>query len=101
MTSDTYHMFFRNLSNKLKIDIICALKKKDKSVNEIVEEVGAEQSKVSHALASLRCCSIVKMKQKGKQRIYCLSKETIVPLLKLIDKHETKFCKFCMRKRFK
>ena len=76
-----------------------ALKKKDKSVNEISEELKAEQSKVSHALASLRHCSIVKTKQKGKQRIYYLNKETIAPMLKLIDKHEKKFCKFCLKKR--
>lgn len=99
MSHNTYHMFFRNLSNKLKINIICLLRKKERSVNELVEELKAEQSKVSHSLASLRCCSIVKMKQRGKQRIYYLNKNTIVPMLSLIDKHEKKFCKLCMKKR--
>lgn len=99
MTTCTYHIFFTNLSNKLKINIIQSLRKKEKSVGEIVDGLKVEQSKVSHALASLRCCSIVKSKQKGKQRIYYLNKETIIPILNLIDRHEKKSCKLCMKKR--
>lgn len=99
MTTDTYHMFFANLANSLKIEIILSLRKGEKSVNEIIKELGGEQSKISHALASLKCCSIVKSKQDGKQRIYYLNKETIVPILNLIDKHEKKFCKLCVKRR--
>ena len=99
MTSKTYHVFFTNLANPFKINIILSLRKKEKSVNEITKELKVEQSKLSHALASLRCCSIVKSKQKGKQRIYYLNKETIVPILNIIGKHEKKFCKLCMKKR--
>ena len=95
MTSETYHVFFTNLSNPLKIGIILSLRKREKSVNEIIKELRVEQSKLSHALASLRCCSIVK----SKQKIYYLNKETIIPILNIIDKHEKKFCKLCMRKR--
>ena len=101
MISETYHVFFTNLANPLKIGIILSLRKKEKSVNEIIKELRVEQSKLSHALASLRCCSIVKSKQKGKQRIYYLNKETIVPILNLIDKHEKKFCKLCLKKRLR
>ncbi len=99
MKYNTYHFFFRNLANPIKIKIISALKEKQSSVNELVNELKIEQSKLSHALASLRCCNIVEVKQKGKQRIYFLNKETILPILKIIDKHENKFCKNCpMRK---
>lgn len=89
----TYHIFFDNLSNPLKINIILFLRKKEKSVTEISEGLKTEQSKISHALASLRCCNIVKVKQKGSQRIYFLNKKTIIPLLKIIDKHSNTFCK--------
>ena len=101
MTSETYHLFFTNLANPLKMRIILSLRKREKSVNEIIEELRVEQSKLSHALASLRCCSIVKSKQKGKQRIYYLNKKAIVPILNMIDKHEKKFCKLCMKRRLK
>lgn len=92
-SSETYHVFFTNLANPLKIRIICSLREKDKNVSEISEELGVEQSKISHALASLKCCNIVNVKQKGKERIYFLNKETIIPMLKLIDKHAKTFCK--------
>jgi DNA-binding transcriptional ArsR family regulator len=92
MKNSTYHIFFSNLANPLKIDIISVLKEKAESVSEIANKLGVEQSKVSHALASLKCCNIVDAKQKGKQRIYSLNKRTIVPMLKLIDKHAKNFC---------
>ncbi len=92
---NTYHLFFTNLANPLKIDIISLLKEREMSVSEIAKELKIEQSKLSHALASLRCCSIVQVRQGGKKRIYSLNKQTILPILKIIDKHEKKFCKRC------
>ncbi|MFH1801433.1 MAG: metalloregulator ArsR/SmtB family transcription factor [archaeon] len=92
MNSSTYHIFFSNLANPLRIKIVSSLSGKEKSVGGLVKELKIEQSKISHALASLRCCNIVQVKQKGKQRIYFLNKKTIVPMLRLIDKHADKFC---------
>lgn len=92
MKNSTYHIFFTNLANPLKIDIITTLKERQRSVTEIAKRLNVEQSKVSHALASLKCCNIVEVKQEGKQRIYFLNKRTIVPMLKLIDKHAKTFC---------
>jgi len=90
-----YHIFFGNLSNPLKIDIISTLKEKEMSVLDLAGKLKVEQSKLSHALTSLRYCSIVQVKREGKKRIYYLNKETILPMLKIIDKHEDKFCKEC------
>ncbi len=101
MSYYTYHIFFRNLANPLKIRIISELKKGDKSVNQLVRDIGIEQSNISHALSSLRCCNIVTSKIKGKARIYSLNKKTILPILKMIDKHEKEFCKECVYKKRK
>lgn len=90
-----YYLFFGNLANPLKMDIICELKNNPCSVLDLAKKLGTEQSKLSHALSSLRCCSIVQVEQRGKKRIYALNKETILPMLKIIDKHESKFCKKC------
>jgi len=90
-----YYIFFGNLANPLKIEIITALKEKEMSVSELIDKLKVEQSKLSHALQSLRNCSIVQVKQDGKKRIYELNKETVLPMLDLIDKHEGKFCKEC------
>jgi DNA-binding transcriptional ArsR family regulator len=91
--SSTYHIFFRNLANPLKINIISALKEKESSVNELSKKLKVEQSKISHALALLKRCNIVNSKNEGKQRIYSLNKKTILPLLKMIDEHSKSFCK--------
>lgn len=93
MNNSTYHIFFANLANHLKIDIILSLKDKEKSVTELSKSLKVEQSKISHALSSLRCCNIVNVKQQGKERIYRLNKQTIVPMLKLIEKHSKTACK--------
>jgi ArsR family transcriptional regulator, zinc-responsive transcriptional repressor len=92
MKCNTYHLFFTNLANPLKIEMITSLKKKEKNVTELSEELEVEQSKISHALSSLKECRIVESKQKGKQRIYSLNKKTIIPILKLIDKHKCEHC---------
>jgi ArsR family transcriptional regulator, zinc-responsive transcriptional repressor len=94
-TNRTYHHFFTNLANPLKIDIILSLREKDMSVTALTKDLRGEQSKVSHALASLKKCNIVQAKQKGKQRIYSLNKKTIVPMLKIIDKHALTQCESC------
>ena len=93
-----YYLFFGNLANPLKIEILSALKEKNMSVNELAKELSVEQSKLSHALISLKHCNIVRVKQQGKKRIYSLNKKTILPILKIIDKHEKKFCKKCCYK---
>jgi len=93
--TNKYYMFFGNLANPLKVDIISELKEKDMSVLELASKLKSEQSKISHALSSLKHCSIVKVKQNGKKRIYSLNKETILPILKIIDHHEHKFCAKC------
>ena len=94
MNNSAYHVFFTNLANPLKIDIITALKEKERgsSVGELAEKLKVEQSKVSHALALLKKCKIVNVEQEGKKRIYSLNKKTILPMLHMIDKHSKSFC---------
>lgn len=89
----TYHVFFTKLSNQLKMGIILALRNNGKNVSDISEELGVEQSKVSHALASLRNCNILNCANKGKERIYSLNKDTILPILELVEEHSEKYCK--------
>jgi len=92
MNCSTYHIFFRNLANPVRTSIIGQLKKKESSVSELSEKLGIEQSKLSHALTSLKHCNIVVSEQKGKKRIYSLNKKTIIPMLQLIDKHNCNLC---------
>lgn len=92
LNHNSYNIFFSNLANPLKIGIILSLRENPKNVSEIVKDLNVEQSKISHALSSLKCCNIVNMEQKGKERVYSLNEDTIVPMLKLIDKHASVHC---------
>lgn len=83
----THHIFFNNLANPLRIRIIYQLKDKNMCVKELSSNLKVEQSKLSHALSSLKECNIVLSKQEGKNRIYMLNKKTIVPLFNIIENH--------------
>ena len=91
----TYHLFFSNLANPLRIDIISTLKKNEKgmSVSEIASTLWIGQSKLSHSLANLRKCNLVTVKVEGKKRIYSLNRKTLLPIVELIDKHSHEYCK--------
>ena len=92
MKCGSYEEFFKNFANKTKFRIMMHLKNKPMSVNELSKKMGEEQSKISHNLSKLAKCSVLTVKQKGKQRIYSLNKETMVPLMRLVEKHVKKFC---------
>lgn len=93
LNHNSYHVFFINLANQLKIGIILSLRKKEKSVTELSNHLNVEQSKISHALTSLKNCKIVEYKRRGKEKIYHLNKKTILPILNVIDKHASVYCK--------
>lgn len=95
--SSKYYAFFGALSTPLRIQIISSLAESPKTVTQLCKDIGVEQSKLSHALKSLNICSIVGVKKRGKNRVYSLNKETMIPILKLIEKHEKKFCKHCKK----
>ena len=99
MKCPSYNVFFETISNKTRLKIIESLIKGEKSVNEICRAVNEEQSKVSHNLKKLADCNFLDVKSEGKQRIYSLNKDTITPILKLVEKHVQTYCsKGCNKK---
>ena len=87
----SYKLFFKAFSNKTRFEIIDSLRKGPKSVSEIIKETSFEQSRISHNLKCLIDCGFVENNRNGKQVIYSLNKETVKPLLELIDKHIGKY----------
>ncbi len=90
-----YEIFFGLLANRFKQRIIAELMRREQNVNELSHNLKAERSKVSHALLVLEKCRVVDARKEGKFRIYALNSETIVPLLRLVDKHVGKYCEKC------
>jgi DNA-binding transcriptional ArsR family regulator len=90
--TNKYHLFFGNLANPLRIEIIACLEEKEMSVSQLGNKLRVEQSKLSHALANLRKCNLVRVSRKGKERVYSLNKKTLLPILEIIDNHSTLNC---------
>ena len=95
MKTNPYYLFFKVLSTDLRAKIINLLEQKPRTVNEIVKQLKTDQSKISHNLHKLTLCNIVTSKRKGKTKIYSLKKQTIIPILKLVNQH---FCTYCDKK---
>ena len=94
-----YNKFFETIDNKTRLKILELLQNRPMSVTEICNALKEEQSKISHNLRCLADCHFLDVKQQGKQRIYSLNKETIVPLIKLVEKHVARYCsEFCPKK---
>ena len=92
MKTKSYNNFFMNFASPSKFGIIMALKEGPLNVSGICEKVGGEQSAVSHNLAKLEKCHILNVRREGKQRIYSLNMETVIPVLKIVEKHVKEVC---------
>jgi DNA-binding transcriptional ArsR family regulator len=92
MKCNSYDNFFSNFANKTKFRMIMLLKDRPMSVNDLAKAMDEEQSKISHNLTKLSQCNILTAKQDGKKRIYSLNKDTIMPIMKMVEKHVEKHC---------
>ena len=90
---DPYKIFFETLGNRVRWEVIHLLQKGELNATGVAEKLGYEQSLISHHLQRLEKCGFVTVKRNGKERIYTLNKETVKPLLELMDKHISTFCK--------
>lgn len=85
--------FFSVLGNPQRVRILQYLNRHgSKSVTQICEALGLEQSSVSHNLRRLSGCHFVVRQTHGKQRIYTINQDTVKPLFELIDRHVSKYC---------
>jgi DNA-binding transcriptional ArsR family regulator len=85
-----YREFFRALSNQARFSIVQLLRNRPHYVGELVEELGMEQSRVSHNLACLLNCGFVQSEWQGKNKVYRLH-PGLAPILTAIDKHIAKY----------
>ena len=92
MKCPSYNIFFETISSGIRVKIINLLMIRPRTVSEICENLKEEQSKISHNLKKLTLCNIVEIKKQGKNRLYSLNKTTIVPLMKLVEKHVRSYC---------
>ncbi len=91
--TDTYRLFFGTLANPNRLKIVNALREISRDVTQICHHTRLEQSMVSHHLKRLEKCGMVSVVQQGKHHYYSLNKETIQPLMRMIDEHMCRHCR--------
>lgn len=80
--------FFRALGDETRLNILLLLKTGEQNVTEICQKIEKDQSTISHHLACLRNCGLVKTRKEGKSVIYSLNgKDMIYRVLELTDRH--------------
>ena len=87
MLQRAYNIFFETLGNKNRFVILENLEKNPKNVTELCKKLGLGQTTVSHNLRRLQVTGFVKSKKSGRNRIYEINKNTVKPLLNLVDYH--------------
>lgn len=98
MKNSPYRLFFKAFSNNTRLGIIRLLKNgQPKNVSEMCNELGFKQSRVSRNLKCLTDCGFVTVERNGRQRLYSINKDTIYPLVGLIDRHIKKYQKHLIR----
>ena len=85
-----YREFFRALSNQTRFSIVQLLRGRPHYVNEMVEKLRIEQSRVSHNLACLLNCGFVEWEWNGKNKVYRLNPD-LNPVLTGIERHLVKY----------
>ncbi|HZV27269.1 MAG TPA: metalloregulator ArsR/SmtB family transcription factor [Acidothermaceae bacterium] len=75
------------LSTPSRVQILACLMGGSRSVSELVEELGFEQSLVSHQLRVLREHALVTVERVGRHRVYGLADEHVTALLEQAVRH--------------
>jgi DNA-binding transcriptional ArsR family regulator len=84
-------LLFSALSNEYRVGILNLLRNGPKNVGEISDALKIEQTMASHNLKCLAFCGLVTGERFGKTIEYTLNRETVEPILRLADKHISKY----------
>jgi len=77
---------FKALADKNRRKILTLLKKRELSVNEILQYLEIRQATLSNHLSILRKAGLVEVRTKGKQRIYKISRDQFNKFVGELDK---------------
>jgi ArsR family transcriptional regulator len=75
--------FFKTLAHPARIRVLELLREGDRSVGELIPEVGLEPSHLSQQLAVLRRANVVQSRKEGSTVVYSVTDARIFQLLEL------------------
>ena len=76
--------YFSVMSEPMRLKIIHAICQKEKSVNQIVEELGATQTNVSRHLGLMYRSGVISRRKEGNQVFYGVSDPTMVEICRTV-----------------
>lgn len=82
----TQLVLLKCVSDETRFQILQTLKKGERCVCDIVDELGREQSLVSHHLQYLRECGFVHGRREGKKIIYRLADDSVLEFLVNVER---------------
>lgn len=86
-TLDKMESLLNIASDYTRLKIMYCISDGEKNVTEIVAEVGASQSLVSHQLKILRKAHLVSTHKEGTKVFYRLDDEHVIQLLDIVNRH--------------
>lgn len=75
--------YFRILGHPTRLRVVEALLERERTVSDLVEFLGAPQSRVSNHLACLRWCRVVESERRGRTVVYRVADERVSLVLEL------------------
>lgn len=78
---DALARHFRALGDPTRLRILEALLERERTVSELVDLLGAPQSRVSNHLACLKWCRLAKAERRGRQVVYRAADPRLAGLL--------------------
>lgn len=79
--------FFQALADPTRLQVLAALRERPRCVHDLTEELGLQQSTLSHQLRILRDRALVKAKREGRHKYYELIDSHILDLLQAAGDH--------------
>ncbi len=78
---------FKVFGDKTRIRILFCLQDSEKCVEDITEEIGMEQSAISHQLRILRDAKLISVRKEGRYSYYSLKDEHVSTILQMGMEH--------------
>lgn len=78
---------FKMLADPTRLKILFALKKEALRVKDLSQQLGVEQSALSHQLAKLKEARLVKYERQGRNNLYSLDDTHVFVILKEMLDH--------------
>ncbi len=84
--------YFRVLGDPTRLRILEALLDRERTVSELVELIGAPQSRVSNHLACLKWCRVAGSERRGRNVVYRLTDPRVREILEKAGELATEYC---------